>query len=109
MQADFTVELGSDDPALELPWTSPDPHVRYYDLKVHPELVQQIPEVVAHPELGSFLSRINAHGFPLATAKCDVWSSDEEKICRHPSSNHSFNKYPINYILHFRWFHSINR
>jgi len=71
------VELGSDDPALELPWSSSDPHVRYYDLKNHPELVKQIPEVVAHPELGSFLSRINAAGFPLATAKCDVWSSEE--------------------------------
>jgi hypothetical protein len=77
MQADFSVELGSDDPALELPWRSADPHVRYYDLKNHPELLQQIPEAVAHPELGSFLSRINAAGCPLATAKCDVWSSEE--------------------------------
>jgi hypothetical protein len=77
MQADFSVELGSDDPALELPWSSSDPHVRYYDLKNHPELLQQIPEAVAHPELGSFLFRINSAGFPLATAKCDVWSSEE--------------------------------
>lgn len=77
MHADFSVELGRDDPALELPWSSTDPHVRYYDLKNHPELVQQIPEVLAHPELGSFLARINAAGFPLATAKCDAWSSRE--------------------------------
>jgi nucleoside diphosphate kinase len=77
MHADFSVELGREDPALELPWSSPDKHVRYYDLKHHPELVQQIPEAVAHPELGSFLSRINAAGFPLATAKCDAWSSRE--------------------------------
>jgi hypothetical protein len=77
MQADFSVELGRDDPALELPWSSADPHVRYYDLKNHPELLQQIPEAVVHPELGSFLSRINAAGFPLATAKCDAWSSEE--------------------------------
>ena len=77
MHADFSVELGRDDPALDLPWNSGDPHVRYYDLKNHPELVDQIPEVIAHPELGSFLSRINAAGFPLATAKCDAWSSRE--------------------------------
>lgn len=77
MQADFSVELGRDDPALELPWSSDDPHVRYYDLKNHPELLQQIPEAVAHPELSSFLSRINFAGFPLATAKCDVWSTVE--------------------------------
>jgi hypothetical protein len=77
MQADFSVELGPDALALEIPWRSADPDVHYYDLKNHPELVQQIPEVVAFPELGSFLSRINATGFPLATAKCDVWSSSE--------------------------------
>jgi len=77
MQADFSVELGPDAPALEIPWRSDDPHVRYYDLKNHPELVQQIPEAVAFPELGSFLSRMNATGFPLATAKCDVWLSSE--------------------------------
>jgi len=77
MQADFSVELGGDAPALEIPWRSDDSHVRYYDLKNHPELVQQIPEAVAYPELGSFLSRISAPGFPLASAKCDVWLSNE--------------------------------
>jgi hypothetical protein len=77
MQADFSVELDRDAPALEIPWCSDDPDVRYYDLKNHPELVQQIPEVVAHPEIGAFLSRMNAAEFPLATAKCDLWSSSE--------------------------------
>src|SRR6185503_7463166 len=50
---------------------------RYYDLKKHPELVQKIPEAAVYPELGAFLSRINAAEFPLATAKCDAWSSSE--------------------------------
>jgi len=77
MQADFSVELGREAPALEIPWRSDDPSVRYYDLKSHPELVQLIPEAVAYPEMGSFLSRINAAGFPLATEKCDVWSSSK--------------------------------
>ena len=77
MQADFSVELGADAPALEIPWDSSDPHVRYYDLKKHPELVQKIPEAAAYPELGTFLSRINTTEFPLATAKCDAWSSSE--------------------------------
>ena len=77
MQADFSVELGRDASALEIPWHSDDPQVRYYDLKSHPELVQQIPEAQAHPELASFLERINGVGFPLATAKCDVWSTRE--------------------------------
>ena len=77
MHADFSVELGRDDAALELPWNSTDPAVRYYDLKNHPELLQQIPEAMAYPELGAFLARINAAGFPLATAKCDAWRSRE--------------------------------
>ena len=37
----------------------------------------QIPEAAAYPELGAFLTRINAPGFPLATAKCDAWFSRE--------------------------------
>jgi hypothetical protein len=77
MHADFSVELGRDDAALELPWASTEPAVRYYDLKNHPELLQQIPEAQAYPELAAFLVRINAAGFPLATAKCDAWRSRE--------------------------------
>ena len=77
MQSDFSIELGGGAPALEIPWCSNDPSVRYYDLKSHPELVLQIPETRAYPELNSFLSRINAAESPLATAKCDVWSSSD--------------------------------
>jgi len=40
-------------------------------------LVQQLPEAQAYPELASFLSRINAPGFSLTTAKCDAWSTSE--------------------------------
>ena len=77
MLADYSVELGRDDPALELPWSSDDPAVRYYDLKKHPELAREIPETAALPELAGFLVRINAPGFPLETAKCDAWASRE--------------------------------
>jgi hypothetical protein len=77
MQADFSVELGRDDPVLEIPWSSGDPSVRYYDLKNCPELVLKIPEAVAYPEISILLTRINAPGFPLATAKCDAWHSRE--------------------------------
>jgi hypothetical protein len=93
MHADFSVELGREDPALELPWSSPDPHVRYFDLKSHPELVQQIPEAVAHPELCSLLSRINTAGFPLATAKCDAWSSSEVDPEEEIFGDHKFVSY----------------
>jgi len=77
MQADYSVELGREDPALELPWGSENGTTRYYDLKRHPELVSQIPETANAPELAAFLTRINAAGFPLQTAKCDTWFSRE--------------------------------
>ena len=77
MHADYSVELGKDDPALELPWSSDDGATRYYDLKQHPDLVLQIPEAVGSLELCAFLTRINAAGFPLQTAKCDRWYSKQ--------------------------------
>ena len=77
MQADYSVELGADDPALEIPWRADDGSVRYFNLKRSPDLVLNIAEAREHPELSSFLSRINAPDFPLETAKCDAWSSAE--------------------------------
>jgi hypothetical protein len=77
MLADYSVELGPEDPALELPWRSDDPAIRYFDLKRHPELLCDVPEAAAHPELAAFLGRVNAPEFPLETAKCDAWASQE--------------------------------
>lgn len=77
MQADYSVELGREDPALEVPWQSEDGANRYYDLKNHPEALGQISEVSLFPELKTFLGRVNAAGFPLQTAKCDAWPSRE--------------------------------
>src|SRR5260370_2786182 len=77
MHADYSLELGGEDPTLELPWSSGDGTTRYYDLKHHPDLVLQIPEALNSPELSAFLTRINAAGFPLQTAKCDLWYSRE--------------------------------
>lgn len=77
MQAEYDVELGREDPVLEMPWSSEDGAVRYHDVKCHPELVLQIAEAEVFPELGAFLRRVNASGFPLQTAKCDIWYSRE--------------------------------
>ncbi len=77
MQADYSVELGREDPALEVPWSADDGASRYFDLKRHPDLVLQIPEALRSPELSAFLSRINAPAFPLQSAKCDTWHSRE--------------------------------
>jgi len=77
MQADYTIELGAGDPALELPWCAEDGSCRYLNLKQNPELVLNVAEAARYPALSEFLSRINASGFPLETAKCDAWLSHE--------------------------------
>src|SRR5437867_2638295 len=77
MQADFSLELGREDPALELPWHSGDDVNRYYDLRRHPELVLQVPEATRLTELSAFLTRVNAAAFPMQSAKCDAWFSTE--------------------------------
>jgi hypothetical protein len=76
VEADFSIELGRDDPALELPWSGEN-GIRYYDLKAHPELLASITEAQSHPELRDFLQFINGPASPLESAKCDAWSSTE--------------------------------
>jgi hypothetical protein len=77
MEADFAVELGPDDETLEIPWSS-ESGPRYYDLKRHPELLLEVEEARLFPELGEFLSRINAGN--LETAKCDAWTTSEMNV-----------------------------
>jgi len=74
--AEFSVELGADDPVLEMPWSSPDGRLRFFDLQRHPELVLKITEAAANPPLEKFLLAINSRS-PFYTAKCDVWLSRE--------------------------------
>ena len=89
MQVDFAVELGPDDETLEMPWAAEAGGPRYYDLKRHPELLLNIEEARRVPELGEFLSVVNAEESILETAKCDTWTSTqmnpEEEIfgCTH--------------------------
>lgn len=76
MQADWSVELGSDDPVLEVPWGAGDGGPRYYDLKRRPELLLEVAETSDNRPLAEFLSTVNtAHA--IETAKCDTWVSRE--------------------------------
>ena len=77
MQADYEVELGPDAPALEVPWRSPDGTLRYFDLRQRPELLLEIGEAAANPELARFLSALNSPRSHFQTAKCDSWLSDQ--------------------------------
>lgn len=77
MEADFAVELGSEDETLELPWDAGADGPRYHNLKRQPGLLLQIEEARRVPELGEFLAAINSPAGILETAKCDAWFSVE--------------------------------
>jgi hypothetical protein len=80
MDADFSVELGREDPVLDFPWKDPAGRVAYVDLKWHPELMPLIAEVQEFPELGEFLRALNSQLSLLQTAKCDAWATTELSV-----------------------------
>jgi hypothetical protein len=77
MDADFSIELGRDDPVLDFPWTDPTGKLAYFDLKRHPELLAKVEEARKFPELAEFLRSINSPRSPFESAKCDAWSTNE--------------------------------
>jgi hypothetical protein len=77
MDADYSIELGADDPVLDFPWIDPSGKLAFFDLKRHPDSIVQIGEVQAFPELGEFLRILNSPRSLLETAKCDAWATTE--------------------------------
>ncbi|MFI5102575.1 MAG: hypothetical protein ACHP9V_04290 [Terriglobales bacterium] len=77
MDADFSIELGREDPVLDLPWNDPEGKLTYLNLKRHPESMAQIEEGVRFPELGEFLRALNSAHSKVETAKCDAWATTE--------------------------------
>jgi hypothetical protein len=77
MDADFSIELGREDPVLDFPWTDPAGNLAYVDVKRCPELMASIEEAEAFPELREFLRVMNSARSMVETAKCDVWATTE--------------------------------
>ncbi len=77
MDADYSVELGSEDPVLEFPWKSEDGNLQFIDLRAHPERITQVTEAREYPALISVLVKLNAGDSRFQTAKCDVWHDDQ--------------------------------
>ena len=75
MDADFSIELGREDPVLDFPWKDPAGKLAYVDLKRHPELMARIEEAEQFPELGEFLRALNSPRSMVETAKCDAWEN----------------------------------
>lgn len=77
MDADFSIELGRDDPVLDFPWKGPSGRLAYFDLKRQPELIAQVEEAQEFPELGEFLRTVNSPRSMVESAKCDAWATTE--------------------------------
>jgi hypothetical protein len=77
MDADFSIELGHEDPVLDFPWKDPSGKLAYVDVKRHPELIAQIEEAERFPELKEFLRALNSVRSMVETAKCDAWLTEE--------------------------------
>ena len=88
MLAEWGVELGADGPQLEIPWSSDDGQLRFFDLKRQPELLLEVREACFYPELAEFLAWANSADSVLETAKCDAWTSRqieaEEEVFGEP-------------------------
>jgi len=77
VDADWSVELGAEDPVVEVPWASPDGVLRFVDLRAHPEHIDGLEEAQRYPEMAEFLRAINRASSKLTSVKCDVWESTE--------------------------------
>ncbi len=77
MDADFSIELGREDPVLDFPWSDPSGKLAYVDLKRRPELFAGIEEASRFPELAEFLQALNSARSMVETAKCDTWATTE--------------------------------
>src|SRR5271165_4448473 len=76
MDADWSVELGADDAALEFPWSSPDGH-GFIDLSKDMDGLDKITEAMQHPAMRSFLIGLNGGMSPWLSVKCDTWMDQE--------------------------------
>jgi hypothetical protein len=77
MDADFSIELGRDDPVLDFPWTDPDGKIAYYDLKREPETLARVEEARQYPQLAEFLRAVNSTLSAMESAKCDAWATED--------------------------------
>ena len=77
MDADFSVELGADDPTLEFPWEAEGTPLRYVDVKNNPDQLRFVDEAEKYHELHTFLAAMNSATSMLVSAKCDVWADSE--------------------------------
>jgi hypothetical protein len=94
MDTNWSVEAAEDDPVIVIPWSDAEGVVRFIDPRTHPDLLHQLPEAIAWPEIRSALQVLNAETSSVWTAKCDAWMlSNGEKMLDFGTVLHGFGSY----------------
>ncbi|HUO59367.1 MAG TPA: hypothetical protein VMU24_01785 [Candidatus Acidoferrales bacterium] len=105
MDADWSVELGADDPVLEMPWTSPDGALCWHNLAANPKLISELAECRAYPELVEPLRRLNSPESCVLTAKCDVYPTEPTEPAEELYGDWRFVSYVDIFFAHARQNH----
>ena len=79
MRVEAAFQLGESDETLEIPRESPDPAVRYVDLRATPGALAQLEEARRHPPLRNFLAAVNSADSVFSTAKCRTWLNQDDR------------------------------
>src|ERR1700756_5789853 len=74
MEADWSVEVGTDLPMIAVPWEG------FVDLRRDPRLASSLIEVSSCSILAQSLIRLNQQDCPVFTSKCDHWLLSGEEI-----------------------------
>jgi hypothetical protein len=74
MEADWSVEIGSDLPCIDAAWDG------FIDLRFSSHAIDLLPEAAGHSALYDALIALNATDSPVFTTKCDAWSMTAEEI-----------------------------
>lgn len=74
MEADWSVEIGSDLPVMDAAWDG------LVDLRSSPEKVDEIEEARRKPAMREALLVLNSNDSPVFTTKCDCWTLSEAEI-----------------------------
>ena len=79
MHVEVAFQLGESSEKLEIPWNSPDPAVRYVDLRATPGALAQLEEARRHLPLRNFLAAVNSADSIFSTAKCRTWLNQDDR------------------------------
>src|SRR5277367_3495167 len=78
MLSDWSIECGTDDPVLVVPWPEQSGIYAFIDLRDDPDA--EVPEAEEHPPLAQALRSLNAARSPVFTVKCDAWPMTEGEM-----------------------------